>query len=239
MPRTAKQVLAEQKKRADAARAARTNTAMVKKAANVPAADSNNPWIEVSTELDKFLGAPLLKFSKQGEFTIGDTDSLPEGTRCIAHTDEITLGWQKWQDGKPVERRIGRVADSFVPPRRDELGDTDKQLWEIDDDGEPRDPWQFQMAVPVTRLDAGGETYCFTTSSKGGLACMNSLTRTYGRRVQNEKVPGLPIVELKADSYKHRRYGKIFTPQMIVVEWTGADGKPLSLADDLNDEIAI
>lgn len=68
---------------------------------------------------------------------------------------------------------------------------------------------------------------------------MNSLTRTYGRRVQNEKVPGLPVVELKADSYKHRRYGKIFTPLMIVVEWTGADGKPLSLADDLNDEIAI
>jgi hypothetical protein len=83
------------------------------------------------------------------------------------------------------------------------------------------------------------ECFCFTTSSKGGLACMNSLTRTYGRRVQNEKVPGLPIVELKADSYKHRRYGKIFTPQMIVVEWTGADGRPLSLADDLNDEIAI
>ena len=66
---------------------------------------------------------------------------------------------------------------------------------------------------------------------------MSRLTRAYGRRVQDEKVPGLPIVELRADHYRHRTYGKIFYPVMHIVGWTGVDGKPLPVADDLNDEI--
>jgi hypothetical protein len=234
--RTTEDVLKDQQKQADAQRG---NTAMVKKAANALAPDDNNPWIEVSAEIDKFIGAPMCKFTKQGEFSISDIDNIPDGTQCIAHANQISLGWQRWEDGKPVERRIGLVADRFVPPPRSELGDTDDQQWELQDDGTRRDPWQFQMTVPITRLNAGGETYNFTTGSKGGLACVSRLTRAYGRRMQDKKVPGLPIVELKADHYRHRTYGKIFYPVMNIVGWTGADGKPLSMSDDLNDSIDI
>jgi hypothetical protein len=188
--------------------------------------------------LDKFIGAPLLKFTKQGEFAVSDVDNIPDGTRCVAHADEIDLGWVRWADGRPEERRVGRVADTFVPPRREDLGDNDVQLWDLQYDGTRRDPWQFQMSVPVTRLDTQ-ETYRFTVQSKGGLACLGKLTRAYGRRVQDERAPGLPVVELKADSYKHRKYGKIFFPAMIVVGWTGETGKPLSLAEEMNDDIGI
>jgi hypothetical protein len=233
-PRTTEDVLKEQQRQADAQRG---NTAMIKQAANALAADNSNPWIEVSAEIDKVIGAPMCKFTKQGEFSISDIDNIPDGTRCIAHADQISLGWQRWEDGKPVERRIGLVADKFMPPKRDELGDTDERQWELQDDGTRRNPWQFQMMVPITRLDGGGETYNFTTGSKGGLACVSRLTRAYGRRVRDEKVPGLPVVELRADHYRHRTYGKIFYPVMHIVGWTGADGNPLSLADDLKDEI--
>jgi hypothetical protein len=95
------------------------------------------------------------------------------------------------------------------------------------------------MTVPITRLDAGSETYNFTTGSKGGLACVSRLTRAYGRRVQDKKVPGLPVVELRADHYRHRTYGKIFYPVMHIVGWTDADGKPLALAEEMNDEIGV
>jgi hypothetical protein len=234
--RTTEQVLKEQARQAEAQRG---NTAMVK-AASAALTVGDNPWLEISTELDKFLGAPLLRFTKQGEFAISDVESIPDGTRCIAHADEITLGWIKWVDGRPApepDRHVGRVADKFIPPQRDKLGDDDPRQWE-QQDGEPRDPWQFQMTVPVSRLDTG-ESYQFATGSKGGLACVSKLTRAYGRRTQEEKPPGLPIVELKADSYKHRTYGKIFTPSMVIVGWTDGSGKPLSRADDLNDEIGL
>ena len=232
--RTAEDVLKDQQRQADAQRG---NTAVVKKAENALTPDDSNPWIEISAELDKFLGAPMCKFTKQGEFSISDIDNIPTGTRCRAHADQISLGWQRWEDGKPVERRIGLVADKFVPPQRNELGDTDERQWELQDDGTRRDPWQFQMTLPITRLDAGGETYNFTTGSKGGLACVNRLTRAYGRRLRDEKVPGLPIVELRADHYRHRTYGKIFYPVMHIVGWTDANGNPISIADELNDGI--
>ena len=232
--RTAEDVLKDQQRQADAQRG---NTAVVKKAENALIPDDSNPWIEISAELDKFLGAPMCKFTKQGEFSISDIDNIPAGTRCIAHADQISLGWQRWEDGKPVERRIGLVADKFVPPQRNELGDTDERQWELQDDGTRRDPWQFQMTLPITRLDAGGETYNFTTGSKGGLACVNRLTRAYGRRLRDEKVPGVPIVELRPDHYRHRTYGKIFYPVMHIVGWTDANGNPISIADELNDGI--
>jgi hypothetical protein len=200
--------------------------------------DGANPWVEIGTEIGRFIGAPFLKFTKTGEFEISDTETIPDGTKVIAHVDEVELGWLKWQDGRPVERRVGRIADRFVPPPRPALGDTDENLWELQPDGSRRDCWQFQMMLPVTCLD-NNERYDFTTSSRGGLACITRLVRDYGRRVRDEKVPSRPVVTLKSSFYKHPKYGKIFEPKMPIVNWTGADGKPLSVADDMNDEIPL
>jgi hypothetical protein len=163
----------------------------VKKTTSAFVADQDNAWITVSAELDKFLGAPLLKFNKQGEYALNDVDTVAVGTRCIAHADEITLGWQRWEGGKPTpEKRVGRIADRFIPPKRDELGDTAIQQWEIGDDGKPRDPWAFQMSVPLTLLDGDGVTYNFTVSSKGGLRCLSTLARAYGARLTTMRYKG-------------------------------------------------
>jgi hypothetical protein len=233
--RTTEQVLAKQKTDVE------NSTFITKKTGNALVADADNAWITVSAELDKFLGGALLKFNKQGEYALNDVDTLAAGTRVVVHADEMTLGWQKWQDGKPVPdgKRLGRIADKFVPPKRDELGDTDQRQWEVGDDGKPRDPWAFQMSVPLTALDGDGQTYNFTVTSKGGLRCLSALARAYGRRVRDVEPPGLPIAELRSDWYKHREYGKIFIPLMPICNWTGPDGTPLGPADDLNDAIGF
>jgi hypothetical protein len=121
--------------------------------------NGSNAWIEVASELDRFVGSPFLKFTKIGEFALSDTVVVPNGTRCIAHVDEAAFGWRKWEGGRPVDERMGRVADCFVPPQRQELGDTDQSKWETGDEGERRDPWQFCASVPFTRLDTG-ESCC-------------------------------------------------------------------------------
>jgi hypothetical protein len=129
---------------------------------------------------------------------------------------------------------MGRTADRFCPPQRSELGDTDRTQWERDGD-KPKDPWQFQALLPMTRLDTD-ETFDFVTSSKGGLSAVNKLVRTYGTRLAQGK-DGLPIVELRAGDYKHRIYGKIFFPAFEIVNYTNAAGTPATIAEDLNDEI--
>jgi hypothetical protein len=68
------------------------------------------------------------------------------------------------------------------------------------------------------------------------LRCLSALTRAFGKRVADKK-PGLPVVELQSDSYKHRQFGKIFFTVMHVVGWTGADGKPQTLGDEMNDAL--
>src|SRR5262249_4469541 len=107
--------------------------------------DGTNAWLEVSTELDRFVGAPFVKFSKQGEYAVSDTESIPAGTRCVAHVDEAEFGWRYWWGGKSVHEkaRMGRVCDRFVPPQRSELGELDQTQWEMDEQGAPRDPYQF------------------------------------------------------------------------------------------------
>jgi hypothetical protein len=200
------------------------------------AAQPANAWVEVSTALDRVLGGPLMKFTKYGEFTVGsDTDIVPLGTRCIAHVDEVEFGWVKWVGGDKVDDRMGRIADGFCPAKRSDLGDADETLWERDGD-KPRDPWQFQALLPMTRLDTD-ETSGLVSGSKGGLKAVNKLVRAYGTRLAQGK-GGLPVVELRADSYTHRTYrSKVFFPVFPIVNYTTATGAPATIAEDLQDTI--
>jgi hypothetical protein len=237
-PPTAAEILAKQK--ADrapggiAAKPPARNTAVAKPAVTDPAVP-DNPWMEVSAVLDQFVGAPRLKFTKDGEFAISDTETLRAGTRGIAHVDAAGFDWVKWVDNLPAERRGGRVADRYKPVPRAELGDLDENQWEVQPDGTRRDPWQFQATLPITRLDTN-ETLDFTTGSKGGLRAVGTLLRAYGKRADKQP-KSLPVIELQPDSYKHRQYGKIYVPALHIVGWTDDNGVPLSAADDFDDEI--
>ena len=235
MTQTVAEVLARQKAQAEAQRANGDGSVSTTVKPTPAATAEANPWIEVSSALDKVLGAPMLKFTKQGDYAVSDLDGVPEGTRCVAHIDMVEFGWVRWAGGQVAERRMFRVADRQHPPQRSELGDNDKTQWETEQDGKPRDPWQFQAALPLSRTDTD-EGYSFTTGSKGGLGAVNKIVRTYGNRLANGKT-GLPVVELRSGKYKHPVYGWIYYPILHIVNYTDDVGKPLSLSADLNDEI--
>ena len=107
-----------------------------------------NPWLEAAAEASDDLGR-LLKFVK-GKFGCGD-DEIPLGTEFVAHIDQIVRGWVRFEDGKVVDRSIGKVADGFKPPLREELADNDPASWtEKDANGKPRDPWVAQWFLPLS-----------------------------------------------------------------------------------------
>jgi hypothetical protein len=187
---------------------------------NLPATQrETNPWLEAAAEAGSDLGR-LLKFVK-GEWQIGD-DTVAENTEYIAHVDQIARGWIKFADGKVVDQIIGKLADSFKVPQREELSDNDPAQWnEKDANGNPRDPWVKQWLLPMVSVDTS-DVVTFVTSSKGGAAAIGSLCRVYG----NKKRDGLlPIVALKTRSYKHQNYGRIETPELPIVGW---DGTPMA-----------
>src|SRR5262249_11272580 len=147
-------------------------TELATRKANALATSSANPF-EVygeSANNQRIVGK-LLKFSK-GDYLAGqDGEEVSIGTKFVAAMDTLTVGWIKWQHARPVEHRMGAIAEGYTPPPRSELGDTDEDKWDLDDRGEPRDPWQFSnyliLLDPKTK-----DAFTFTTSSRGGLGAI-------------------------------------------------------------------
>ena len=187
-----------------------------KEKATLPATHYENPWLEAASEANNELGR-LLKFVK-GEWMVGD-DIVPDNMEYVAHVDQIVRGWVRFKDGKVVDRAIGKIADGYKPPQREELPDNDPGSWtEKDAKGDPRDPWVAQWFLPLIALETG-DFATFVTGSKGGVAAIANLCRIFGRKHRDGL---LPIVALRTRSYKHKQYGRIETPELPIVGWEGA-----------------
>jgi len=175
---------------------------------------NENPWLEAASEANNDFGS-LLKFVK-GKWMVGD-DVVPDGTEYVAHIDQTVRGWVRFQDGKVIDRTIGKIE--FRPPERDELPDNDPGGWpEKDAKGEPRDPWVEQWDLPLIELQSGGFV-TFVAGSKGGIGAIGNLCGMYGQKHGEEC---LPIVALRTRSYKHKQHGRIESPDLPIVGWEGA-----------------
>jgi hypothetical protein len=225
----------------------KTAEALTEKQETLPITQQHsNPWLEAAAESGNETG-PLLKFVK-GTWVIGD-DALKDGTEFVAHIDQLIRGWVKFEDGRVVDRIIGKIADGFKPPKREDLSDADPASWteKNADDGKLRDPWTQQWFLPLIGVESG-ELVTFVTGSKGGIGAVADLCRVYGHRQQHGL---LPIIALKTRSYRHKQYGKIETPDFQVVGWDGAQTEAAAIPvqptqltekatannDDMDDEI--
>ena len=87
----------------------------------------------------------MLQIHARGDFLAGQSDDeVSPGTKFVANMDEMLAGWIRWEANKPTDHVMGKVSEGYQAPRRNELGDTDKTLWEIDEQGRERDPWQLR-----------------------------------------------------------------------------------------------
>jgi hypothetical protein len=161
----------------------------------------------------------LLKFSK-GHFLAG-TEEIPAGTKFVAHAELWVRGWVKFKGGQLVDRRVGRVADGFVVPEREALGDNDSSTWETDTHGDPQDPWSAQSYLPMETED--GEILTFVSGSVGG---RQAVSRLCARAARQMATKGLPIISLGIESYKHPNYGRIDKPDFQIIAWTNPTPKP-------------
>src|SRR5262249_10164573 len=89
------------------------------------------------------MNGTYFKFGKDGKFVkASDDEEIPEGTEFVVIYDQVQGGWVKFMGkGNPPERKQGPLFAGFVPPPREELGDTDQSEWEEGLSGKPADPW--------------------------------------------------------------------------------------------------
>ena len=187
--------------------------------------------VELETEADNILAAAeedagfekLLKFIK-GKYYVGPKESrteTPLGSQFIAHASQWTKCWNKFADGKVSDRRMGKVAEGYVPPEREELGDTDQSKWEIVD-SKRRDPWSLHYILPMEEMERG-EVFIFTTPSIGGHIAVSDLCKAYAKRAK-KGLRGLPIVRLGATDMPTKAYGIVPRPDFIIEGWDDASG---------------
>lgn len=179
----------------------------------------------------------FLKFSK-GEWLKGQNDDEVElGTRLAANMAELSIGWIRWEDGKPAERRMGLLAQGHKPEARNDLGYADQSQWEDDETGKPKDPWNFTNELPLANIETG-EQMTFSASSKGGIGAIGNLCKAYGKEYRQRD--GLvPIIELQRDSYKHKVYGKTYVPLIPIVDWVENGSIPEPAQGDEEPETPV
>jgi len=158
----------------------------------------------------------ILKYTK-GNWTAGKDGIDMNGAQIVALVDRLAVGWTKWLDRRPVDYRVGYVAEGFRPPRRQELDMVDETTWPRDFNGDVRDPWQFGLHLPLADLETT-EQYIFSTSSSGGREAIASLADAYANHRAQGKTT-LPLVELNTDSYDHRSYGQVNVPKLDILKW--------------------
>jgi hypothetical protein len=161
------------------------------------------------------MSGTFFKFTKDGTFCkTSDGEELKEGTEFRVIYDQTQAGWIKFMGkGNPPERRMGAIFEGHNPPKREELGDTDQEEWDIDEmTGRPADPWQFQILMPMQRVQ-DGELFIFQTSSvTGRRACDNLVAACI--RMQTTEADCYPIIKLRISGFQHRneRIGWVKTP---------------------------
>lgn len=203
--------------------------------AGVPATNgAMNAFEQFGQSTESTIKGDLLKFSK-GDWTYGQNDmEVPSKYEFVAHVDTLTIGWQRWEDGKPTDARMGLVGEGFVPPPRKELGDTDESEWEVDSRGVPQDPWSNCAMMFLTNRDGSSE-FTFTTASHGGRQWCAGLAKEYGKNMRMGKL-GNPVIRVGSDSYKHSEFGKIFKPTFEVIGWVPVEAGA-GADDDDGDEV--
>jgi hypothetical protein len=176
-----------------------------------------SPWREAINDEGGTGFGTFLKFNKQ-EWLLGENDkAVPADARFVGNLEEYYRGWVRWWGGVPTDHRIGRVVDRHRVPPREELGDLDKNKWEREANGVPRDPWARTVYLGLRDM-SNDEIVCFTSSSEGGRKAVLKLADYYDRRRHRFKGK-MPIVVLESESYQHKTYGKIWTPKFRVVDW--------------------
>ncbi len=187
--------------------------------------------------------ADFLKFIK-GVYKHGSANTvLPVNTQMAVNMPELTVGFLKWEGGKPVANEMKRLCDGPIKTRK-ELDCPNKEDWPLNHAGERTDPWQFTNVLPMRDPETGKE-FKFTTSSRGGLDAIGALSFAYGEHLSKHNDGALPVIELGAGEYPHPAYGLTQIPVFRVVEWKteaelmggGGDDVVDDTAKALDDEI--
>ena len=158
--------------------------------------------------------------------TLDDSVEVPSGTDFVAFLHETQKGYIKFNDDAPPDVCMVAINQDAEVPQRKELGDLDQSKWPRGLDGNKRDPWKEQIAIPLARCDAGGELFVYVAR---GAVALNSVADLLGRwRRHPKRQAGLiPVIRLENGTYPSKKFGGFKPkPLLLIIDWVTKDGSP-------------
>lgn len=173
----------------------------------------------------------FMKFRKDGVWEFGAEElEVEEDSLWAVHPNSFMEGFIAWGDTEVLGEEMKSMTDGKPPIMLSDLPPVAGR------------GWQKQLSVVMVCLSGEdeGTMAIYKTSSKGGKKELGRLIGEVIKRLGENSKEYVPVVKLEADSYKHKQYGKIFTPELKIVDWTNLDDvKPAedAAADELPDEL--
>jgi hypothetical protein len=145
------------------------------------------------------------------------------GTRFVAKPLDHRIGWQRWAEKKPAETIMSYLHEGYIKPDRSKLGYHDESQWELDQNGDPRDPWQASESIPF--VADNDEEFLFVTGSWGGHCALVKLQRAF--RLDGMKRD--PVIELATEKHKNQFGGVNQRPIFPVIGWVTTQPQQVAL----------
>ena len=153
---------------------------------------------------------PFLRLLKSGEWVFGGDDlDVETDSKWAVNTSSFGMGFQAWTTG-------GELAGEEVEP----VTNPPILRADLEDVGAEWKPMITVQLLCVSGQDSG-LTVMYKTTSKGGVKALKKLMQEIVDHVRaNPKSTAyIPVVNMTTDSYKHKQYGKIYTPILDIVDW--------------------
>lgn len=157
--------------------------------------------------------AAFLKMGKDGIWTYGaEGTEVEEGALWALNPASFRHGWINWRDDPKKVERLGELMVSvFDEPNLPERpADIEGGKWSE----------QWAVAVICVAGEDEGTELEYSVNSKSGISELRDrIAGLVGDKMEDEE-PCVPIVELLSASYKHKTYGKIYTPELKITSWS-------------------
>ena len=157
-------------------------------------------------------GMTILKMDKTGHWCFGtDATEIEEGSTWAIDPFSFLHGFIAWGDGEVLGERMASVSQPLP-----DLGPAP--------DGATKG-WESQLGFMVRCMDGEdeGQVARYTTTSVGGKRAIQELAVKIADRVDTDPEHPVPVCELLSEHYPHKKFGKIFTPKLKIVDWVGLD----------------
>lgn len=167
------------------------------------------------------VGFVILKMDKRGDWVFGanQTEVQPD-TLWAVNPASFVHGYIAWGDAVVLGEKMVPITEP-LPATGEVPAGAEKG-------------WQMQVGMGLKCISGPDKDMevRFTVTSVGGKRAVQELGVTIAQHIEADQTKPVPIVKLKTDSYKHKMYGKIFTPVFDIVEWVGMDGKAVESEGD-------